>query len=386
MSSKKATFAEQKLTTTRRAFIAGFWPVLLVYAVGPIGDVIMGREMVTEPLYPVMITVSLLITVTIFVVAGLWAYRPLARLVIGTLSTDTASVEAAVSRLPYRVGAAFLLAGILIASVDVALIALPSTNLAGQLPPRLILGVSLMNYYGYGLVITVLGVSSTINFTTRLRKALSRQGIFTGNLHSTTFTSSIISVTKRPWQLFIIVSVLPLLLIGLLYMIANGLDDQTHLQVAHTVMLQMFIGVLICGTYLVYTMRNTMKLAIDEIGSGMDSIQRGEYSRRVAVLLDDETGNMARSLNTALAGLQEREDMKSALSLAAEIQSGLLPKEPPVPSGFTLETFQQSCYDVGGDYYDVIELSDGRMWYVVADVSGKGYSAALIVANLHAIL
>jgi serine phosphatase RsbU (regulator of sigma subunit) len=106
----------------------------------------------------------------------------------------------------------------------------------------------------------------------------------------------------------------------------------------------------------------------------------------VALSVDLGGRRIIKKLNTALKGLQERDDLKDALSIAAEIQSGLLPRDPSVPPGVTLQTFHQSCYDVGGDHYDIIELEDGRLWIVVADVAGKGYSAALTVANMHAIL
>jgi sigma-B regulation protein RsbU (phosphoserine phosphatase) len=386
MTSKPVLDSQPPIGTTQLAFIVGFWPVLLVYAVGPIGDIIMGGGWVSDPAYPIMLAGSLAVVIALFVVAGLWAYRPLALLIRGSLLTDPPSIEAAVHALPYRVGKAFLLSGLLFATIGVVLLTVSSLGPAGRPPAQFIVGAALVNYYAYGLVMTVLGVSRTLYFTTRLRKALSEQGVFTGNLHANPYSSTMISVTKRPWQLFIVTSVLPFLLMGILFMIARGLDDPHHQRTVFTAIFQMFLGVLICGSYLVYTMRRTMKLVLDELGGGMDSIQQGQYSKRVAVLLDDETGNMARSLNTALEGLQERNDLRDALSIAAEIQSGLLPKAPLVPPGFTLQTFHQSCYDVGGDYYDIIELEDGRLWLVVADVSGKGYSAALTVANLHAIL
>ncbi len=386
MIFKKASDSFSQVETTRLGFITGFWPVLLVYAVGPIGDTIMGRGVVTEPIYPVMVTISLLITITVFVVAGLWAYRPLALLINNSLPTDPPLIETAIYALPYRIGKAFLLAGLLFASIDVVLLAVPSAYPAGRPPAGLIFGTALTHYFAFGLVTTVLGVSRTLNFTTRLRKSLSQQNIFTGNLQTAPHTSSMISVTKRPWQLFIITSVLPLMLMAILFMIARDMDEPHHRRAAYTSIFQMFLGVLICGSYLVYMMRRTMKLVIDELECGMESIKEGQYSKRVPVLLDDETGNMARSLNTALEGLQERDDLKDALSIAAEIQSGLLPSNPPIPKRFALETYQQSCYDVGGDYYDILELDDGRLWFVVADVAGKGYSAALTVANLHAII
>jgi serine phosphatase RsbU (regulator of sigma subunit) len=91
-------------------------------------------------------------------------------------------------------------------------------------------------------------------------------------------------------------------------------------------------------------------------------------------------------LNTALEGLQEREELKGSLSVAAEIQQGLLPDVPQDVQGYAFAALQKSCHAVGGDYYDVIPLSDGRYWLVMADVAGKGYPAALTVANIQAML
>ncbi|MDQ6960222.1 MAG: PP2C family protein-serine/threonine phosphatase, partial [Mariprofundaceae bacterium] len=80
------------------------------------------------------------------------------------------------------------------------------------------------------------------------------------------------------------------------------------------------------------------------------------------------------------------EDLKDSLKIATEIQQGLLPDTSPDVPGYAFCAFVQSCYSVGGDYYDFITLPDGRIWLVIADVAGKGYPAALTVANLHAML
>ena len=56
------------------------------------------------------------------------------------------------------------------------------------------------------------------------------------------------------------------------------------------------------------------------------------------------------------------------------------------PRGYEIETFYRPFRDVGGDYFDVIELSDGRTLFAVADVSGKGMPAALLAANVQALV
>jgi serine phosphatase RsbU (regulator of sigma subunit)/pSer/pThr/pTyr-binding forkhead associated (FHA) protein len=77
---------------------------------------------------------------------------------------------------------------------------------------------------------------------------------------------------------------------------------------------------------------------------------------------------------------RERRRMEQDLSIAREIQRRLLPKEfrryPHVEICGTTE----SCYSVGGDYFDLVELDDGRFAFIVADVAGKGLAAALLTA------
>ena len=69
---------------------------------------------------------------------------------------------------------------------------------------------------------------------------------------------------------------------------------------------------------------------------------------------------------------------------ALDIQHGLLPREIPQVPGFTIAGAWQPARVVGGDYYDVFTLSGTKLALVVADVSGKGIPAALLMANLQA--
>ena len=69
---------------------------------------------------------------------------------------------------------------------------------------------------------------------------------------------------------------------------------------------------------------------------------------------------------------------------ALDIQRGLLPREIPQVPGFTIAGAWQPAKTVGGDYYDVFKLSETRLALVVADVSGKGMPAALLMSNLQA--
>jgi len=70
------------------------------------------------------------------------------------------------------------------------------------------------------------------------------------------------------------------------------------------------------------------------------------------------------------------------LELAHKVQRGLLPSQPPHLPGYFFYDFYESANQVGGDYYDYIELPGPRLAVVLGDVSGKGVSAALLMAKL----
>jgi sigma-B regulation protein RsbU (phosphoserine phosphatase) len=82
----------------------------------------------------------------------------------------------------------------------------------------------------------------------------------------------------------------------------------------------------------------------------------------------------------------EKQRMERDLALARSIQRGLLPEAPPVIPGFDIAVLNKMCYEVGGDYYDFLNLGPQTLLLVIADVEGKGVSSALVMSNLQATL
>ena len=74
------------------------------------------------------------------------------------------------------------------------------------------------------------------------------------------------------------------------------------------------------------------------------------------------------------------------MQLAAEIQEKLIPIGKIPPTDFNIETFYSPARQVGGDYFDILPAVNGKCVVVIADVSGKGYSAALLMSNIQAIV
>ncbi len=82
----------------------------------------------------------------------------------------------------------------------------------------------------------------------------------------------------------------------------------------------------------------------------------------------------------------EQQKINEQMKLAREIQSSLLPKKIPEIKNISTAAFYRSAYDVGGDYYDIIKINENEVLGLVADVSGKGIPAALIMSSLRAIV
>jgi phosphoserine phosphatase RsbU/P len=109
---------------------------------------------------------------------------------------------------------------------------------------------------------------------------------------------------------------------------------------------------------------------------------------------EDENFLEAFSVHAALAienarlhqDIVEKERIEKELEIAGAIQRRLLPKQLPVLTGYEIDAVARPSKNVGGDYYDLIMLSEGKFAFVIADVSGKGVPAALLVSTLHASL
>ncbi|NOR14419.1 MAG: SpoIIE family protein phosphatase [Candidatus Aminicenantes bacterium] len=122
------------------------------------------------------------------------------------------------------------------------------------------------------------------------------------------------------------------------------------------------------------------------------------YSDRISLLqqyTDDDLRLLTLLSNLAAVKIEnamlfeqalEKEKMEKELALAAQIQQDLLPKTSPDFNNYEIVGVNLPCYLVGGDYYDYVIIDEDRIAVVIADVSGKGVSASLLMASLRAAL
>ena len=115
---------------------------------------------------------------------------------------------------------------------------------------------------------------------------------------------------------------------------------------------------------------------------------RGSYTLTERRILDSAADVLALMMENARLNAREldQEKLRRDLELAVEVQRRLLPRRPPRTPIGTLAAFTLPARSVGGDYYDFVDLPGGELGIAIADVSGKGIAAALLMSVVQASL
>lgn len=123
------------------------------------------------------------------------------------------------------------------------------------------------------------------------------------------------------------------------------------------------------------------------------AVSHGDLEHQSQVRSSDELGELARTFNLMTRNLRAAEEARTAqktleheLAVATQIQTRLLPDEVPDVAGLDISAYYISATEVGGDYYDFIPIRTGHLGIVVADVSGKGIPAALVMTMTRSLL
>ncbi len=369
-------------------YLLRLWPLLAIFWGSQVFEAIGGVHASLN--MSVWATVGdMLLFFIAFAGTAIWVFSPVSRFAALWKRREgrvRMLVNVAMGALPARAFRGFLMAGFIFSTYLMITAALMASSYGVTLTWRMLASLALTSYFGMGLLTAMLAVAITLAYMVSLREKLVASGFFQDDLDEVRPIRALLSISRRPWVMFIFTGLVPTTLLATYAYLALGMSneaEQAFIIVQATIL---FFFSLMTSIGITYSIGSTMRRITGELTKGLNYLRQGNFSGRVAVLLDDDMGQLARGLNTALSGLQEREDLKDSLKIAAEIQQGLLPSEAPKVPGYAMHGFQQSCYSVGGDYYDHILLPDGRIWLVVADVAGKGYPAALTVANLQAML
>jgi serine phosphatase RsbU (regulator of sigma subunit) len=155
------------------------------------------------------------------------------------------------------------------------------------------------------------------------------------------------------------------------------------------------LGLLMIGVALIGVMPLSERMTrnLRTLNAGVERIAKGDYSARVPVRSRDEFGSLADAFNRMAHDVEahqklvvEQERMHRELELCRQIQSEMLPKDRLRLGLAEVRGVSIPAREVGGDFFNYFLLPGGEIALLVGDVSGKGVSAALLMAKVQALL
>ena len=142
-----------------------------------------------------------------------------------------------------------------------------------------------------------------------------------------------------------------------------------------------------------FALAKSLTGSVHALFTGTERVRQGDFTHKIAVRSEDQLGELALSFNSMTASIEdllrqaaEKKRLEEELRIAHEIQMSLLPQGALVMPGLSVTALCVPAREVGGDYYDFLPLDDHRVGVLIADVSGKGTSAALYMAELKGLV
>ena len=152
-------------------------------------------------------------------------------------------------------------------------------------------------------------------------------------------------------------------------------------------------GVFVAGVLLIYLLVAIFVKPIQELTDGVRAIGEGSLEDEIKIDGPEEIGEIARAFNEITAKFRvaqknvvEQERLQKEMQVAQEIQHSLLPRIVPKISGYDIASFYRAAKEVGGDYYDFVNVDEDAIGVVVADVSGKGVPGSLVMTMIRTAL
>jgi sigma-B regulation protein RsbU (phosphoserine phosphatase) len=163
--------------------------------------------------------------------------------------------------------------------------------------------------------------------------------------------------------------------------------------IGFTVVSVIFLLLELAALFTGVVMTRRITKAVSDLYHATQYVKTGDWTHRVRIERRDQLGVLGESFNDmtgSISGLLEeskkRQRLENELSIASEVQNQLFPQSVPSMVGVELDAICKAARTVSGDYYDFIQLSPTHLAIALADISGKGISAALLMASLQAAL
>lgn len=162
---------------------------------------------------------------------------------------------------------------------------------------------------------------------------------------------------------------------------------------AFSLLLAAFAASVLVSLVIAGSLTRTLTRAVNDLYVGTKHVNEGDFKYRIPVSGSDQVSDLSRSFNAMTQSIEElieeskrRQQLEAELEVAREVQSRLFPAEPPALDSLELLGICRPARSVSGDFFDYVDLDSRRVAISFGDVSGKGISAALVMASLHSIV
>jgi phosphoserine phosphatase RsbU/P len=173
----------------------------------------------------------------------------------------------------------------------------------------------------------------------------------------------------------------------------GGLPLSDGILILLGVVAALFVVIQLVALVMGLALARSITSSIHQLFMGTERVQQGDFTHRISIGTKDQLGELADSFNQMTGSIEnllqtaaEKKRLEEELRIARQIQMSLLPRGPLDVPGLGVTALCVPAREVGGDYYDLFPLPGDRLGVLIADVSGKGTSAALYMAELKGIV
>jgi sigma-B regulation protein RsbU (phosphoserine phosphatase) len=154
-----------------------------------------------------------------------------------------------------------------------------------------------------------------------------------------------------------------------------------------------FLVIELVSLIISWRLTRSITTTVDKLNEATERVKAGDFSHRINLPAHDQLTALGEAFDGMTASVQrllreslEKTRLEGELEIAREVQNRLFPQTAPEVAGLELYGRCNPARTVSGDYYDFLRLDNGRVALVVGDISGKGISAALLMATLQSAL
>jgi sigma-B regulation protein RsbU (phosphoserine phosphatase) len=196
------------------------------------------------------------------------------------------------------------------------------------------------------------------------------------------------STGETGYRALLLVQTRPSLLYGRLF---TALGDFAYAVEILLLAIAILLGVIVLLALIIGTrLTRTMTKSVANLYLATQHVNRGDFSHRIEIKEHDQLAalqisfnSMTESVEKLMVEQREKQRLENELSIAQEVQAQLFPKQISQLETLEVHGFCRPARTVSGDYYDFLPVTSSKLGLAVGDISGKGISAALLMATIH---